>query len=33
MRLLPAAVAALGARLRNLSVRDLDLVEVEEANA
>ncbi|HTM23197.1 MAG TPA: ABC transporter ATP-binding protein [Kofleriaceae bacterium] len=33
MRLLPAAVAALGAGLRNLTVRDLDLVEVEESHA
>lgn len=29
MTLLPAAVDALGARLRNLSVRDMDLVELE----
>ncbi len=33
MRLLPEAIAALGARLRNLTVRDLDLVEAEVTHA
>ncbi len=33
MTLVPAAVAALGSRLRNLNVRDLDLLEAEATHA